>query len=253
MTEPAEVIEAGSGSKWRTLLSGLQRNARLGGMSLWALVGPVIGGTILLGGIPVMASWMQSHGWVAAIVYALFVAVTGSAAFAPTYVLSLLGGWTFGSVIGFAAVWIGSNAAAHGAFFITRWLGASRADDLLRRHARLQAIREALVGSTVARAIFIVTLIRLPPVFPFALTNLTCAVARTPWLAFAIGSAIGLIPRTAAVVYIGSTLSTLDFNQPRDLRSALLSIALTLIVVFVIGRIARTTLSRLPTAAAVAA
>jgi uncharacterized membrane protein YdjX (TVP38/TMEM64 family) len=56
------------------------------------------------------------------------------------------------------------------------------------------------------RTLGIVSLVRVPPNSPFALTNLVLASVRVPLASFAIGTGLGMLPRTAAVVYVGSLI-----------------------------------------------
>jgi uncharacterized membrane protein YdjX (TVP38/TMEM64 family) len=49
-----------------------------------------------------------------------------------------------------------------------------------------------------------IALLRLPPNSPFALTNLAMSAAKVPFLAFIVGTVIGMAPRTAIAVVIGS-------------------------------------------------
>ena len=65
-------------------------------------------------------------------------------------------------------------------------------------------IRKALVGRGFWPTLGIVTLIRIPPNAPFALTNLAFAACGVPLLTHSIGAAIGMSPRTAVIVLLSA-------------------------------------------------
>jgi uncharacterized membrane protein YdjX (TVP38/TMEM64 family) len=60
------------------------------------------------------------------------------------------------------------------------------------------------VGSGPLKTLGIVTLVRVPPNSPFSLTNLVLSTTRVPWWIYIVGTAVGMLPRTALVVWIAS-------------------------------------------------
>ncbi len=54
------------------------------------------------------------------------------------------------------------------------------------------------------RTLGIITLIRFPPNSPFAITNLVLASVKVDLVPFVIGTALGMLPRTAVVAYLGT-------------------------------------------------
>ena len=90
-------------------------------------------------------------------------------------------------------------------------------------------------------------MVRLPS-SPFALTNLALVALRVHPLAYALGSLIGLAPRTGAVVFLAAGLKELTFDQPQQKWMWLASIVLTLIVIAIIGHLANKAIARVTAA-----
>ena len=85
----------------------------------------------------------------------------------------------------------------------------------------------------------VVTLVRIPPNSPFALSNGAMAAARVPIGAYLVGTLVGLAPRTAVAVRAGSHLSTLDFSRRDALGSAAVTIVVSMLVLGILGWFAR--------------
>ena len=118
-------------------------------------------------------------------------------------------------------------------------MSGSPAARLLAERPAWLAVRDALVGRSWWKTVLVVTLIRLPPNSPFALSNATLAAARVPIGAYLVGTLIGLAPRTAVAVRAGAHLSALDFSQRDAFGSAVVAIGLSLLVLGVLGWLAR--------------
>jgi uncharacterized membrane protein YdjX (TVP38/TMEM64 family) len=116
-----------------------------------------------------------------------------------------------------------------------------RALRLLDEHPRASAVHRSLLGRK-RRLLWLVVLIRLSPVVPFAATNLVLAAADVRLREFFFGSLLGLAPRIIAVVVAGAGLAELDLSLATDVRTAVLGGLATVVVLVLIGRIARTAL-----------
>jgi len=226
---------------------------QLGPASVLAVVAvsvPAIGGTLLLVYINVAAEWLQSHANLGVVLYMVAFAVLAGLALLPTYAQAILGGWAFG-------VWVGAPAALAGfvggsliGYAIARRAASERAMKVIAQRPKWEAVRAALVDSGWLKTLGIVTLIRVPPNSPFAATNLLLASVRTPLSAYALGTLIGMTPRTVAAVWIAAGFSeqfatvSEGLDQPKPWWFFAISIALVLLVLVVIGKIATKAIER---------
>ncbi len=87
------------------------------------------------------------------------------------------------------------------------------------------------------------TLLRVPPNGPFAMTNLLLAATRVRWGPYLIGSLLGLTPSVAAAVIVGASLSQLDLRHLDRGGPAYLSIGVSLAVVIALGWMANRALA----------
>lgn len=71
------------------------------------------------------------------------------------------------------------------------------------------------------------------------------AAARVPFKSFVIGTFVGMLPRSSAVVFLGAGLSELTFDNQQNTWLIIFGIAATIIVVLVIGTISKHALERL--------
>jgi len=169
----------------------------------WAVL-PAIGGFALLYYIRDVGAWFNGLGDIGPFVYAGAFIIAAGLGFLPTYAQAFLGGWAFGPVVGTAAAIAGFVGASLLARPIASRVGLERVDAELNRNERARAVRDALVGSGPLKTLGIVTLVRIPPNSPFSLTNLVLSTTRVPLWIYTIGTAVGMLPRTALVVWIAS-------------------------------------------------
>jgi uncharacterized membrane protein YdjX (TVP38/TMEM64 family) len=169
----------------------------------WAVM-PALGGFVLLYNIRPVSEWLVSLGNGGVALYAGVFIVAAGLGLLPTYAQAFLGGWAFGPVVGTLAALLGFvGASCLGRPIATR-IGQDRVDAELGRNRRARAVRDALVGSGPIKTLGIVTLVRVPPNSPFSLTNLVLSTTRVPWWIYIVGTAVGMLPRTALVVWIAS-------------------------------------------------
>ena len=212
---------------------------RLAPLAVVSLVLPPLGAALLLGYLSTLGPWLQSHGSRGIALYVGGFAVLGGFALLPTYAPAILGGWAFGDLVGLPAALAGFVIASAINYVWAHRLSAEHARQLLEHKPRWLVIRNALVGLSRWRTTFVVALIRVPPNSPFALSNAAMAAAHVPMTPYLVGTLLGLAPRTAIAVRAGSHLSTLDFSQGRAFGSALATIGLSVIVLAILGWLAR--------------
>lgn len=205
---------------------------------------PPTGAVVLLTQIHDVAPWLRSLEILGVIIFILGFTMLSGFALLPSLAQALLAGWAFGIMIGLPATIIGFMGASLVGYAVARRCAGDKVVRLLQQKPALRAAHEALIGCGGWRAIWVVALLRLPPQSPFAPMNMiltSTGVGLTPYL---IGTAIGMIPRTGLVVYIGSTLPELDFTARGHGWTALAGIFLALAVVLGLGLVAQRAIAR---------
>ncbi len=141
--------------------------------------------------------------WAAVIALAVYVAVAGLSLPGAT-VLSLACGWYFGFWQGLLIVSFGSTGGATLAFLITRYF---LQDWVQQKFAqKLESINKAFEREG---AFYLFTL-RLIPAVPFVVINAVMGLTKIRAITFWWISQIGMLPGTAAYVYAGSTVPSLQ-------------------------------------------
>ncbi len=237
---PASADGKAAAFDWRALW---RRIGPAGPLALIASTLPAVGGFLLLSQLERFGPWLAGHDGMGVTFYVVGFAVLAGLALLPTYAQAVLGGWAFGSVLGFAAAMAGFGGAALVGFGVARRASGDRVVDVIESNAKWKAVYRALVRSGFWRTLLIVTLVRLPS-SPFALTNLVMAATRVSLPAYILGTLLGMAPRTLAAVVIGAHLSTLDFGQARNLWLMGVGVAGILVVLAIIGQIANNALAR---------
>ena len=206
------------------------------------IVLPIVGGLLLLGFIRQLGPWLKHHAS-AETMLLVALATAGLAGFSlvPTYVLEIVAGWAFGPVFGLVASVAGLTGAAVISFGLAKAIVHEHLLHEMHDNARCEAVRHAMVGSGGVRAGAIVALVRLAPIVPFGATNLLMASAGCPLGAFALGTALGTLPRTAAVVLMASEMSELTFKH--DPWFFIVSVVSTVVVITILGYVARRALA----------
>lgn len=144
-------------------------------------------------------SWVRDAGWLGVALYAGVYAV-GSVLLVPVVVMSAMGGFVFGPVIGLLVASplnaLGATAAfAVGRFLLRRWI-----EPMIAANPRIAAIDRA-IGN---QGIRLTLLLRLSPALPHNMLNYAMSTTRLRAREFAIGTWIGALPITAVQVYAGS-------------------------------------------------
>ncbi len=235
--ENAEGVK-GEASLW-------QRLGAAGPMAAAAAAMPAIGGFVVLGTLGIVGPWLRSHGAEGVALYVVALAVCAGLALLPTYSQAILGGWAFGFATGFPAALGGIFGGAVIGMLVARRAASDDVMKVLASRPEWLAVRNAMVGSGFWKALGMVTLVRLPPNSPFALTNLALGSTRVPWGAALLGTVIGLAPRTAAAVWIAASVQSLAATEAKDAVKERMpewvvigGIGLSVVVVVVIGMIA---------------
>ena len=99
---------------------------------------------------------------------------------------------------------MGFTGGAAIGYLVSRMVAGESVDQWIDRHRKGRVIRDALARGSTARTFLVVTLLRLPPSSPFAITNFALGATRVPfWLAM-LATPLGMLPRTAVVCYLAA-------------------------------------------------
>ena len=182
--------------------------------------------------------------WSPVIYLASYVVLT--AAFVPAGALTLIGGALFGVVEGATLAFAGAMLASWLAFLAARHLGRSAVESRIARSPRLGTVVKAV--SEQGR--HVVFLLRLSPLIPFSLVNISSGITSIRFLDFAMAG-VGMVPVSLLYAYYGAALGEVAALSGREhpadaAHYALLAVGLvaTLAVTIIVSRIARRSLHR---------
>lgn len=153
-----------------------------------------------------LCGWAARWGFGAALLYTAIYAALVALSVPGGVVLTIAGGFLFGTWVGGLCAVIGASLGAAGVFLAARaGLGG-----LARRAGPLAARLEA---GFRADAFNYLLVLRLVPLFPFWLVNLVPALAGVGLSTFVIATFIGIIPGTFVYASLGNGLGAL-VEQP---------------------------------------
>ena len=130
----------------------------------------------------------------------LFVAVGGlvTAVAIPRHVVSFLGGYAFGAVLGTALAVLATEIGCVIVFFYGRYVGRPLVSERIR--ARVRRIEDFLASNPFSMTL----LVRLLPMGNNFATSLAAGVSRVPAQPFLLGSLLGYVPQTFVFALAGS-------------------------------------------------
>ena len=218
---------------------------------LWTLL-PAGLGILLLVKLGAISEWLASNGSAGLAIYIGVFAISAGLGLLPTYAQAILGGWVFGTLVGIPAALAGFTLASAIGYGIARLVSGARIESLLKRHQKAQIVKQALIEHGPWRTFGIVTLIRIPPNSPFALTNLLIAACGVRFGICLLATAIGMLPRTAvAVFFAAAARSTGATDIQSFVKDGLgfwvlaLGIVIMLVVLMIISSIAKRALNHM--------
>lgn len=229
----------------RKLVDRIRDLGRLTPLALVSTLLPIAGSSALVAvGYP-LGNWMRENWEVGALLFVLGVLFFCGLALIPTNLIGILAGWAFGFWFGLLVLISGIVGSATIAYFINRKLTGETLTALTERNARANAIHKALTNEGFLKTTSVITLIRMSVVMPFAFTNFFLAAARVPIVSFAIGTFLGMLPRSGAMVLLGAGLSVLTFDDFSDFWLLAAGVPATILLVIVIGIVSRRALDKL--------
>ena len=200
-----------SGSTFSTVIRRLGPAGFLG--LAWTFL-PAICGFILLANIGILSDWLNTHPDLGIAIYIGVFIVSAGLGLLPTYAQAVLGGWVFGIAVGLPAALAGFTGGALIGYVVARSIAHDRVERVIEDYPKARAVRRALIGRGFWPTLGIVTLVRVPPNSPFALTNGVLSTSGVKPLPYALGTLIGMTPRTAVAVAFAAAGS----QQARDIQ-----------------------------------
>ncbi|CAN0281730.1 unnamed protein product [Pylaiella littoralis] len=118
----------------------------------------------------------------------------------PALPLTTAAGYLFGVAGGTAVVLVSATVAAAISFQLGRTLLRTQVEGILEENLKFRALDKA-IGKEGFKVIL---LLRLSPIFPFALSNYFYGVTSVDFLEYMFGTLIGFAPGSLAYVYTGT-------------------------------------------------
>lgn len=160
-----------------------------------------------------LLAWVDTYGVIAALVYMLIYAVAIAFSLPGGAVLTITGGFLFGSIWGTVCVVIAATAGATALFLIAK----TSFGDALRAKAgpALQRMQDGFQEGALSYLL----VLRLVPLFPFFLVNLVPAFLGVSLRVYVLGTFIGIIPGTFVFATVGAGLGSV-FDQGGEFSAA---------------------------------
>jgi uncharacterized membrane protein YdjX (TVP38/TMEM64 family) len=146
-----------------------------------------------------LRGYLLSFGWWAPAAY--FLMYAQPVVPMPITIMAMAGGLAFGPWWAIPLLWVSSTIRACGQFLLVKVCGREVIESFL--HGRLKALDESISRNGISTVFWI----RIIPNVPFDLQNLSLGCSKVPFIAFAIGTFLGLTPAVVLWVYAGHTLA----------------------------------------------
>ena len=156
---------------------------------------------------------VRDHAASMAAGYALLYALCVAFSLPVAAVLTITAGFLFGQLLGIAIVVTGATAGAIAVFLAAR----TALGDALRRRAGPWLVR--MQDGFNENALSYLLVLRLVPLFPFAVVNLVPAFLGMKLRDYAIATFIGIIPGSFVYTAVGAGLGSV-FDQGREFTAA---------------------------------
>ena len=147
-----------------------------------------------------LVAFLQSLGVWGTILFAGLYAVSMVIGL-PTIIFTIAGGAVFGLVWGTLYSLLGATLGAMGAFWLSRYLLRSWAEQRFGHNQTLQKFQQGIRS----QALLFVISVRFIPVTPFNLENYLFGLTLIDWHPYLLGTVVGIIPGTIAYTWVGVT------------------------------------------------
>lgn len=179
----------------------------VGSLAVIAVILPAVGGFALLGFATSVRDAFEEQGATGPLLYGGLFAVCTGFAVLPTYALAAVAGFIFGGALGSLVSVSGIVVGAVIGYFIAAFLARGRVMNVIEANPKARVIRDGLVDRSPLERFIAVTLIRLPPNSPFALTNFVMSSVHVNLLAYIFGTGVGIAPRTVLACVLGASVA----------------------------------------------
>ena len=216
--------------------------------AVWGTV-PGIAGFVALGFIASLNDWIKGFGEQGWLVYIALFAICSGFGFLPTYAMSMIGGWIFGTTWGSAGAVSGYMGGAIIGFALSKFAAGNAFERWLDAKPKARIIRETFVARGQARMLGTVTLLRFPPSSPFSLMNLVLTASGVRFGPYALGTLVGMMPRTVVAVVIAATAAAAGEQNFQALFTKrkiefIIGVVVTLAIVMILAQIGQHALKR---------
>ena len=147
-----------------------------------------------------LVDWIESTGGVAWALYVGAYALIVTLSLPGGTLMTIVGGFLFGPLIGSVLAVIGATLGAAGLFLAARHAFADYF------HAKAGRALRRMEAGFQENALGYLLFLRLVPVFPFWLVNLVSALLGVRLGAYVLATAIGIVPGTVIYAYVGDGL-----------------------------------------------
>jgi uncharacterized membrane protein YdjX (TVP38/TMEM64 family) len=218
---------------------------KIGGMAGVTTFLPIVGSAILLTVIYQFGPWLQENREIGVLIFVSLMTIFSGLALLATNVLGIVSGFAFDFQIGIAAQIAGIIGASTLMFWLAKRFVAEEFLSTIEEKPKLKAIHNALLNESTWKTLLIITLLRLSPAMPFAVTNFLMSTTGISFKTFLAGTILGMTPRASAVVFVGSSLTELNFSEPQELWILIVGIAATILAVVVVSLFSKRALANL--------
>ncbi len=164
-----------------------------------------------------LLSSVEAYGALAGAAFVLLYALIAAFSIPGGLILTVSGGFLFGTLEAAVYVVIGATLGATGIFLAAK----TALGDVL--HARAGPALQKMEAGFRENALSYLLVLRLIPLFPFWLVNIVPAFLGVPLRTYVIGTFFGIIPGVLVFASVGSSiggvLDSLDPDEPPDLGS----------------------------------
>mmetsp|Transcript_28832 Transcript_28832/g.44822 ORF Transcript_28832/g.44822 Transcript_28832/m.44822 type:complete len:369 (-) Transcript_28832:32-1138(-) len=155
-----------------------------------------------------IVSQVETMGTLGFLYFGIFYTIAEILAI-PAFPLTCSAGYLFGLQGGTAIVLLSASIAASISFLIGRTALRSYVEGLLEKYPKFKAMDKA-IGKEGFKLIL---LLRLSPLFPFALSNYLYGVTSVRFVEYFWGTLLGFLPGTMAYVYSGDVGKALTLDN----------------------------------------
>jgi len=172
-----------------------------------------------------LQQWLAAAGWWAPLVF-IAIYAAGTVLFLPGSVLTLAAGALFGILPGALYSLTGATLGAMLAFLIARHLAGEWV--ARKTGGRLKQ----LIEGVEAEGWRFVAFVRLVPLFPFNVVNYALGLTRIPLAAYALASAVCMLPGALAYAWLGHAGRAALAGDADAIRNSMLALAVAAALMF---------------------